>query len=135
MQFLRDLLDSQHDKFTKGGKLEKFYPIYEMIDTFLYTPGDVTSGKTHVRDGLDLKRMMVTVAMALMPCILMALYNTGYQANKVLAATSGSLEGWRGSIYSALSFSHDPNSLIGNMVLGALFFVPVFLVTNIVGGL
>ena len=135
MKMLRDFLDNQHKHFVDDGKLKTFYPIYEMIDTFIYTPGEVTTGKTHIRDGLDLKRMMVTVAMALGPCILFALYNTGFQANNVLAGGSASLEGWRGSLYQVLGFSHDPNSLIGNMILGALFFIPVFLVTNIVGGL
>lgn len=135
MKFLRDFLDDQHKHFAHGGKLEKFYALYEAIDTFLYTPGEVTKGKTHIRDGLDLKRLMVTVAMALGPCILFALFNTGYQANKVLAAGSGTIEGWRGAVFQAVGLSHDPNSLIANMFLGALFFVPVFLVTNIVGGL
>ncbi len=51
----RDLLDSIEPHFTKGGKLEKYYGLYEMVDTFIYTPSDVTRGKTHVRDGNDLK--------------------------------------------------------------------------------
>ena len=132
---LRDVLDKAHPHFVNGGKFEKFYPIYEMIDTFLYTPSDVTNGKTHVRDGLDLKRMMVTVAMALMPCILMALYNTGYQANLALSANEVTqVAGWRGMIFHMLGFSVNANSVVGNMILGALYFVPIFLVTNIVGG-
>ena len=81
MKPLRNFLDAQHDLFAKGGKLERFYPIYEMVDTFIYTPGDATSGKVHVRDQLDLKRLMITVAIAFRPCILMAFYNTGLQAN------------------------------------------------------
>ena len=84
MKLLRKLLDSQHDNFTGKGKLSSFYAVYEAIDTFAFTPGEVTKGETHVRDGLDLKRLMITVAVALVPCILMALFNTGYQANKVL---------------------------------------------------
>ena len=67
MKFLRDFLDSQHKHFVDGGKLEKLYPFYEAADTFLYTPGEVTKGSVHVRDGIDLKRAMVTVAMALGP--------------------------------------------------------------------
>ena len=50
MKFLRNMLDAQHDNFAKGGKLEKFYPVYEMIDTFVYTPGDVTTGNVHLRE-------------------------------------------------------------------------------------
>ena len=57
MQFLRKILDKQAHLFEKGGKLEKLYPIYEMHDTLLFTPGEVTKGRTHVRDAIDLKRI------------------------------------------------------------------------------
>ncbi len=136
MKMLRKVLDGMHGTFSKGGSLEKFYPIYEAIDTFAYTPGHVTEGKTHARDGLDLKRLMVTVAVALMPCILMAMFNTGYQANLVLFE-KGVLElaGWRGEIFSFLKLIPNHSNIMANMVHGALYFVPIFLVTNIVGGL
>lgn len=135
MKFLRNILDAQHHHFAKGGKLEKLYPIYEMVDTFIYTPSDVTKGSVHVRDGLDLKRLMVTVAMALVPCILMACFNTGYQANKALAAMGAtSVEGWRGAVMAMLGLALDPTNLVSNFVHGFLYFFPVFLVTNIAGG-
>lgn len=136
MKFLRNFLDGQHKHFVKGGKLEKLYPIYEMADTFLYTPGEISKGDVHVRDGLDLKRLMVTVAMALMPCILMAMYNTGFQANKALFALGiTDLETWRGCILGFLGMTLDPTCYISNFVHGALYFIPIFLVTNIAGGL
>ena len=102
MKFLRDFLDSKEHLFHKGGKLEKMYPLYEAIDTFAYTPADVTAGQTHVRDGIDLKRTMITVAMALFPVIIWTLYNTGYQANSVLASTGAEAEGWRASVMALL---------------------------------
>ena len=135
MKFLRDVLDSQHSNFAKGGKLEKFYPIYEMIDTFVYTPGETTKGSVHVRDGIDLKRTMVTVAMALMPCIFMAMYNTGLQANLGLQSIGATeVSGWRGSILALLGVGIDPSNIIGNLIHGFLYFFPIFLVTNIAGG-
>jgi Na+-transporting NADH:ubiquinone oxidoreductase subunit B len=82
---IRKLLDSIHPMFAKGGKFEKLYPLYEAQDTFLYTPGEITEGETHVRDSLDLKRMMSMVIVALFPCIFFALYNTGYQSNKIIS--------------------------------------------------
>ena len=85
MQFLRNLLDKAEKPFHKGGKLEKFYPLYEATDTFLYTPPDVTKASSHVRDAIDLKRMMITVVIALIPCVLFAMYNTGFQANYAIA--------------------------------------------------
>lgn len=136
MKALRDFLDSQHDKFAKGGKLEVLYPLYEALDTFVYTPGETAKGSVHVRDAIDLKRLMGTVTIALIPCILMALYNTGYQANSVLHSMGQTaVEGWRGMILSALGLATDPSNLISNVIHGALYFVPVFLVTQIAGGL
>ncbi|MGB0452504.1 MAG: NADH:ubiquinone reductase (Na(+)-transporting) subunit B [Bacteriovoracaceae bacterium] len=134
MQFLRDFLDKQEKHFEHGGKFEKFYPLYEALDTFVYTPSSVTKGSTHLRDGLDLKRMMVTVAMALMPCILWALYNTGYQANSVIANGGAAIDGWRGTLFAAFGLIHDPANIFANVILGAIYFVPIFIVANVVGG-
>ncbi|EQC46156.1 NADH:ubiquinone reductase (Na(+)-transporting) subunit B [Bacteriovorax sp. Seq25_V] len=134
MKILRDFLDSQHHHFAHGGKLEKFYPLYEMVDTFVYTPSDVAKGSVHVRDAIDLKRTMITVAVALVPCILMALYNTGFQANKVIAASGMTPEGWRAALMMNLGVAFDPASCLANMVHGLLYFLPVFLVTQVAGG-
>jgi Na+-transporting NADH:ubiquinone oxidoreductase subunit B len=136
MKILRTALDSQHKHFSKGGSLEKFYPIYEMLDTFLYTPGDVTKGSVHVRDGLDLKRGMVTVAMALLPCILFAMYNTGFQANLALENMNiSTIPGWRGGLLALLGVGVDSASCLGNFLHGMAYFLPIFLVTNIAGGI
>ena len=135
MQFLRNLLDAQHTHFTKGGKFEKFYAVYEMIDTFAFTPGEVTKTESHVRDGLDLKRMMITVAFALAPVGIMAMYNTGFQANSALAEmAAGTPAGWRASLLAAIGLGFDPSNIVDCLVHGLLYFLPVFLVTNIVGG-
>lgn len=141
MQSLRRFLDRLHSSFGKSGKYEKLYPLYEAADTFLYTPADVTEGPSHVRDGLDMKRMMSLVVVALGPCILMAMYNTGLQTNRALAEQVHSgvidvpaLQGWRGAAVTALGSGYDPGSLISCFVIGALYFIPVYLVTQIAGG-
>ncbi|NCO50702.1 MAG: NADH:ubiquinone reductase (Na(+)-transporting) subunit B [Deltaproteobacteria bacterium] len=135
MKALRTLLDKAHPHFAKGGKLARFYPLYEAADSFIYTPGQVTAGSLHVRDAMDLKRVMITVVFALLPCFFMAMWNTGYQANSVLQVNAGSVEGWRGLVIGLLGFGGDPASLYDNLLLGASWFVPIYLVTNIVGGL
>jgi len=135
MKALRDLLDKLQPQFEKGGPLEKLYPLYEAADSFLYTPGEITKGATHLRDAIDLKRVMITVVLALLPCFFMAMWNTGYQANAVLQATGGSVEGWRGFLLAQVGFSADPNSFVDNLLHGAVWFVPIYLVTNIVGGM
>ena len=65
--FLRKLLDRFEHHFKKGGRLEKLYPLYEANDTFLFTPGEVAGGRTHVRDAIDTKRMMSMVIVAFCP--------------------------------------------------------------------
>ena len=86
MKALRDALDKVHPWFAKGGPLEAAYPMYEALDTFLYTPGEVATGSTHIRDGIDLKRMMITVVLALVPVTIFGMWNVGYQANTAIAA-------------------------------------------------
>lgn len=134
MKFLRDTLDKLEPSFHKGGKLEMMYPLYEAIDTFLYTPGQKAEGNTHVRDGIDLKRTMITVAMALGPVILMTLYNTGFQANTALANAGMEAAGWRADIIRLLGLGFDPGNIIHNMFHGFMWFFPVFLITQIAGG-
>ena len=136
MKFLRDGLDKLHPLFDKGGKLEKLYPLYEAIDTFLYSPGSVTKGLTHVRDSADLKRIMITVAMALGPCIVMAMYNTGYQANLAMSEMGvEAASSWRGWVMQIVGMEYNHENIISNMLHGALYFVPIFLVCNMVGGM
>jgi Na+-transporting NADH:ubiquinone oxidoreductase subunit B len=135
MKFLEHFFESKKPLFEKGGKLEKFYPVFEAIDTFAFTPDSVTQSNAHVRDGLDLKRTMITVVVAMIPCILMALYNTGLQANQVIAAGQHLASGWRHELLLSLGLSHNPASLLSNVVLGAMWFIPVWLVCNITGGI
>ena len=132
----RNFLDKQEKHFTKGGKLEKLYPLYEATDTFLFTPGKVTKRASYVRDAMDLKRVMMMVVYSLIPAVLMALYNTGYQANLALMKIGQtSVEGWRGSVLSVLDIGLDPHSIFACMVHGALYFFPVYIVTIAAGGL
>lgn len=79
MKFLLKLLEKQDHLFHKGGKLEKLFPLWDAQSTFLFTPAEVTEKGPHVRDSIDLKRLMITVVMALIPPTLFSFYNTGYQ--------------------------------------------------------
>lgn len=152
---IRKWLDKMHPLFAKGGKLEKLYPLYEAQDTFLYTPGEVAEGKTHVRDAIDLKRLMSMVIVALVPCIFFAMFNTGHQANRVIQATHEAAvaknveyapEGWRYQVLDTVGVDYkvagtfyedlaSPSRLIACVLHGALYFFPVYLVGLIAGGL
>ncbi len=132
---MRAILDKLETHFKPGGRLERLYPLYEAADTFLYTPGVSTRGASHVRDGLDVKRMMVTVVIALLPCVAMALYNTGYQANLAISMGARPLDTWQTALLEHLGFaSFDPTDILGCMLHGALYYLPVLVVTFAVGG-
>ena len=147
MKWLRKILDSQAPLFEEKGKLEKLYPLYEAADTFLYTPGETTRGPSHVRDALDLKRMMSIVVLALLPCVIMACYNTGYQASlgasSYIASTNAQAggESYDSAIQSALGWRSliaglpSPDSFWGNLLLGATYFLPVYIVCMTAGGI
>ncbi len=129
----RDFLDKFEPHFTKGGRLEKYYGLYEMVDTFIYTPADVTRGATHVRDGNDLKRTMTFVVIATFFCVMMAMYNTGYQANHAMEVMGlEKITNWR-SLPMAL-FGYSAMNPFSNLMHGALYFFPIYIVTLAVGG-
>jgi Na+-transporting NADH:ubiquinone oxidoreductase subunit B len=134
MKALRSFLDKKAKLFEPGGKLEKLYPLWEAQDTILYTPGKVTSGPSHVRDALDLKRMMSLVVLALVPTIAMALYNTGYQAHLAISRGAAPLDRWQTSAMEAMGLAFDPGSIWACVVHGALYFLPILVMTFAVGG-
>lgn len=136
MSRLRRFLDRIEPSFEKGGRYEKFFVLYEMVDTFLYTPSDVTRTSPHVRDGIDLKRTMSYVVLATMPVIMMMLWNTGFQANSAMASLGMTeLEGWRGGLLQASGIGFDPTSVFANMMHGLLYFLPIYIITLMAGGL
>lgn len=136
MKILRNFLDKQKRHFEKDGKLSRLYPLFEATEGFLFSTGEVTRTASHVRDAMDLKRMMITVVVATIPVVIMALYNTGLQAHLALErlGEGSSIEGWRGSVVTLLGTGSDPASLISNMVYGSLCFFPVYIVSVAVGG-
>ena len=133
---LRSFLDKIEHNFEKGGKHEKWYALYEAIDTFFYRPGSVTKTTAHVRDGLDLKRMMITVWLCTFPVIFYGMYNIGFQANSIYAGNPDLLaaqDNWRLALI-AMFAGFDPASLWDNLIHGAAYFLPVYAVTFLVGG-
>ncbi len=135
MARVRRFLDRIEPSFQKGGPYEKFFALYEMVDTFIYSPADTTRGSPHVRDGIDLKRVMSYVVVATFPVLLLMLWNTGFQANSAMADLGMStVEGWRGWIMNTLGITYNPSSVFSNMFHGLLYFLPIYLTTLIAGG-
>ena len=138
---LKKRLEDVSPQFEAGGKYEKLYPVYEAFATLLYTPGNVNRGFTHVRDSIDLKRIMILVWLATLPAMFWGMYNVGHQS--VLALTSSyQLNELASVIESSWRLSWvfgDVQSLMASgwasqMLLGALYFLPVYATVFVVGG-
>ncbi|MCF7980835.1 MAG: NADH:ubiquinone reductase (Na(+)-transporting) subunit B [Pseudomonadales bacterium] len=131
---LRQILDKIEPHVTKGGKYEKWFALYEATDTFLYTPPSVTKNASHVRDGIDLKRIMITVWLCAFPAMFFGMWNLGHLANEAMASMGiTAVEGWRGALIEIFG-GYDANSVWDNTIHGAVYFVPIYLVVFLVGG-
>lgn len=125
---IRSMMDKIAPHFEKDGKLEALYPAFEAIDTALYTPGQVTHRASHVRDGLDLKRIMMTVWLCAFIPALAGSYFAGLQANEAMAALGvTSADNWR-AIFLDLLIAYDPTSIWDNIVHGLAYFIPLYIV-------
>jgi Na+-transporting NADH:ubiquinone oxidoreductase subunit B len=131
---LRSLLDSAAPHFEKGGRFQKMYPLYEAVDTGLFSPPNVTSNTSHVRDGIDLKRIMITVWACTFPAMFFGMYNIGLQANLAIAGDATLIEGWREILIQLVGAGHDAGSIFDNIAFGAAYFLPVYAVIFLVGG-
>ncbi|MDX1404103.1 MAG: NADH:ubiquinone reductase (Na(+)-transporting) subunit B [Woeseiaceae bacterium] len=132
---LREFLDRQEHLFVRGGRFENYHALYEMVDTLFFTPADVTRDSPHVRDSLDLKRVMILVVIAATPCTLVGIWNTGYQANAAMASLGiDAVAGWRGWLLPMLGAGLEPSNFYDNFIHGLLYFLPIYIVTMAAGG-
>lgn len=135
---LRKILDFQLSFTEKGKPLHKLRPLISALDTFMYEPAINTSRSPHVRDAVDAKRWMILVVLALIPCITMALWNTGVQKlvyasgnyqlmNEYLAASS--------SFNDYIAFCMKDNRWIDILWYGHMALLPIVIISYAVGGL
>ncbi|HAI76269.1 MAG TPA: NADH:ubiquinone reductase (Na(+)-transporting) subunit B [Microscillaceae bacterium] len=113
MKFLRNILDQQKKLFEKGGKLEKFYPAFEAFDTFAFAPNHTAPVRgAQVRDAIDLKRMMMTVIIAMLPCLVFGIWNVGHQH---------------------LLYTGQSGDLLTKLIIGSKVVLPIVIVAYGVG--
>jgi len=112
MRWLRNLLDKVSPQFEKGGKLEKLGPVFEATDTILFSTDERTESGPHIRDSVDIKRIMILVVIALIPCYIFGAINVGYQ--------------------KALTFG-DQTTWMDNLLVGTIAILPIIVVTFISG--
>lgn len=131
MKFIHNIFDRLESSFVKGGKYHKYYAVYEMFDTFFRQPSSQAYSASHVRDGVDLKRIMITVWLCTFPAMFWGMYNVGFQALTYMAHAGVSPDGWR-TLITGL-FGYDPNSILACFAYGAMQFLPIYIVTFVVG--
>lgn len=112
MKFLKKTIDNLKPNFEKGGKLHFLHSTFDAFETFLFVPGHTTQGKVHVRDGIDMKRTMITVVVAMLPVLLFGIWNVGYQHYLSMGASS---------------------SLMDNVLFGLQKVLPIIIVSYTVG--
>jgi len=129
---LRKVLDDIEPHFHKDGKWEKWFAVYEAADTMCYSPSSVTKTSAHVRDGVDLKRIMITVWFCAFPAMFFGMWNIGFQANSIIAAGAAVTADWRSPLIAMFAGS-DPANWWDNMWYGFWYFIPVYAMAFVVG--
>jgi Na+-transporting NADH:ubiquinone oxidoreductase subunit B len=133
---LRNFFSSREPLFQKGGKYQKFYPIFEMVETIFFTSNTVTKVAPHARSFVDMKRIMTYVVIATLPCVLWAFYNTGLQTNTALSNLKlDDISGWRIFLLQFSGLGINPDNILANFIHGALYFLPIYFVTLLAGGI
>ena len=136
MRALRRYMDRLQPMFSRGGRFEQFSALFEMVDTLLYTPADVTRDAPHIRDAMDLKRLMIFVVIAVTPAALVGMYNTGYQTNLAMMQLGVHVApGWRGELLDLFGIGFAYDSIWACFCHGLLYFLPIYIVTLVAGGL
>ncbi|NOU52106.1 NADH:ubiquinone reductase (Na(+)-transporting) subunit B [Pseudoalteromonas sp. JBTF-M23] len=132
---LKKFLEDIEPHFEPGGKHEKWYALYEAVATIFYTPGYVNKGATHVRDNIDLKRIMILVWMATFPAMFFGMFNIGHQAAIALGNGFELANTWQVAIFQALGGELTAQAGWGaKMFYGACFYLPIYATVFAVGG-
>ncbi|MBE1287125.1 NADH:ubiquinone reductase (Na(+)-transporting) subunit B [Alteromonas sp. LMIT006] len=133
---LKAYLEKIEPDFEPGGKHEKWYALYEAVATIFYTPGKVNKSSTHVRDSIDLKRIMIMVWMATFPAMFYGMYNIGNQANIAILAGATLPDAWQAALFTALGgqLGVADASALTLFFYGACWWLPIYAVTFAVGG-
>ena len=131
---LRRILDDMAPHFEKGGRYEKWFALYEAVDTIFYSPSKVTVSPSHVRDGVDLKRIMITVWFAAFPAMFYGMYNVGYQGISAMSNLGLESTGDWHAFWIELLATYDAGSIWNCFWFGAVYYIPIYATIFIVGG-
>ena len=130
--WLRSVNESIKPKFMPGGAQAKWFPIYDAIENFIFSSTHKTTNPIHVRDSIDIQRIMVIVWLAAFPAMFFGMYNIGNQTLEYLTLVgTANTNDWHHVLINLVGYSND--SFITKMWIGAVYFVPIYAVTFAVG--
>ncbi len=129
--WLHSINDKIKPRFISGGSMEKFFPLYEAIENFIFSSKEKTSNPIHVRDAIDIQRIMVIVWLAAFPAMFFGMYNIGDQTLEYLSLIgSTNSNDWHHQIINLIGYN---NSWTNKLWIGAIYFIPIYIVTFTVG--
>ena len=135
MKFLKDKFENAAPLFKKGGKFAKFFALYEAVFTLLFTPGLTTKNKVHVRDSLDLKRVMIIVLFSAFPAMFFGMHSVGEQATLAVLGGAQLPDAWQVGLFQLFGGELGANAgIITKLWYGACFFMPIYITVLVVGG-
>jgi len=139
VQFLRDLIEKQKTLYhAKDSRFHKVWPLFDAFETFLFAPDHRTgTSRVHVRDYVDLKRVMNNVILAMVPCLLWAIWNAGVQHFAAVQAMKMTPEAYAGALGWLQSLLGGPDlaalTPFDNVVFGLQRMLPILVVSYGVG--
>ena len=132
MKVIRNFFDNQKPNFSPGGKREKYFPLYDVFENLFFLSKNKTTNPIHVRDAIDIQRVMAIVWISTFPAIFFGMYNIGSQSLEYLSLINSQNTGdWHHYLISPVGY--NPDNFINKFWFGAMYFMPIYAVTFIVG--
>jgi len=132
MKIIRNFFDNQKPNFSPGGKREKYFPLYDVFENLFFLSKNKTTNPIHVRDAIDIQRVMAIVWISTFPAMFFGMYNIGSQSLEYLSLINSQNTGdWHHYLISPVGY--NPDNFINKFWFGAMYFMPIYAVTFIVG--
>ena len=132
MKVIRNFFDNQKPNFSPGGKREKYFPLYDVFENLFFLSKNKTTNPIHVRDAIDIQRVMAIVWISTFPAMFFGMYNIGSQSLEYLSLINSQNTGdWHHYLISPVGY--NPYNFINKFWFGAMYFMPIYAVTFIVG--
>ena len=132
MKVIRNFFDNQKPNFSPGGKREKYFPLYDVFENLFFLSKNKTTNPIHVRDAIDIQRVMAIVWISTFPAMFFGMYNIGSQSLEYLNLINSQNTGdWHHYLISPVGY--NPDNFINKFWFGAMYFMPIYAVTFIVG--